>query len=318
MSRRLLIALGGNALKNRDQKGNIEQYTRNIQETCATIVAIIENGYKVAITHGNGPQVGVISAQNALSRDKHPPMPLHVCGAKSQGMIGYMIQQSLKNEMQKAGTSLPVVTLITQTIVDKDDEAFKEPPIKGIGDIYDAPEAKRLEKELGWIMEPIDKHKKKYRRKVHSPEPKAIVEENLIKALYDSGSIPIACGGGGVPVVVKDDGSLEGVEAVIDKDLTAQIFASLICADTFLILTNVEKVALNYGASDQIDLDEMTVDEVRKYQREGHFGRERGDMYPKVEAAARFVEAGGEKAIISSIGRGRQALYGRAGTVIHR
>ena len=214
--------------------------------------------------------------------------------------------------MNKAGVDIPVASLITQTIVDKNDAAFKN-PTKPIGAFYAGSEVEKLEREKGWTM--IEDSGRGYRRVVPSPQPKEIVEKDTIRTLFESGAIVIAVGGGGVPVTVKENGSLEGIVAVIDKDLGAQIFASDIGAKILLMLTDVEKISLNYGKPDQIDLDEMTIVEAKRCLQEGHFAP--GSMAPKVEAAMEFVKAGGEKAVISSLEMARKALDGEAGTTIH-
>lgn len=312
MSQKVLLALGGNAILKHKEKGTAEEQFENVRRTCTHVVRLIRDGYRLAITHGNGPQVGDILLKNELSKDVSPPMPLDVCGAQSQGMIGYMLQQSLWNEMAEAGLDIPVVSLVTQTIVEENDVAFKN-PTKPIGPFYEASEAVRLSEEKGWIM--VEDSGRGYRRVVPSPKPKKIVERDTIRMLFERDAIVIAAGGGGVPVIVGDGGSLKGVVAVVDKDLTAQIFASDVGAEVLLMLTDVEKVSLNYGKPGQIDLDEMTTSEAQQYLREGHFAP--GSMGPKVEAAVKFVEAGGEKAVISSLELGRKALEGKAGTTIH-
>jgi len=312
MSKKVLVALGGNAILKHKEKGTAEEQFENVKRTCKHLVKLIKSGYKLAITHGNGPQVGGILLKNERSKDILPPMPLDICGAQSQGMIGYMLQQSMRNELKKANINTPVVSLITQTIVDKNDKAFKN-PTKPIGPFYTASEAEKLRKEKRWTI--IEDSGRGFRRVVPSPQPKEIVEKDAIKTLFESGAIVIAAGGGGVPVIVKEDGSLEGVIAVIDKDLGAQIFASDMGTEILLMLTDVEKVALNYGKPNQVNLDEMTVAEAKQYLKEGHFAP--GSMAPKVEAAIKFIEAGGEKAVISSLEREKEALEGKAGTTIH-
>lgn len=306
-----MVALGGNAILKHREKGTAEEQFENVRRTCEHLVKLIGDGYRIAITHGNGPQVGDILLKNERSKDILPPMPLDICGAQSQGMIGYMLQQSMRNEMKKAGIDLPVVSLATQMIVDERDDAFKN-PTKPIGPFYSKSEAENLRKEKGWVV--IEDSGRGYRRVVPSPRPVDIVEKDTIKKLFENGVIVIAVGGGGIPVVAKKDGSLEGVVAVIDKDLGAQIFASDIEAQILLMLTDVEKVSLNYGAPNQVDLDRMRVAEAKQYLQEGHFAP--GSMAPKVEAAIKFVEAGGEKAIISSLELGRKALQGKAGTTV--
>jgi carbamate kinase len=311
MSRKVLVALGGNAILKHKEKGTAEEQFENVRRTCEHLVRLIKDGYKLAITHGNGPQVGDILLKNELSKNVLPSMPLDVCGAQSQGMIGYMLQQSMRNEMEKVGVNVPAVSLITQTIVDKNDVAFKKPS-KPIGPFYKAADAERLREEKGWVM--VEDSGRGYRRVMPSPKPIDIVEKDTARTLFESGAIVIAVGGGGVPVVIRGDGGLEGTDAVIDKDLGAQIFASEIRAEVLLMLTDVEKVSLNYGKPNQIDIDEMTVVEAKRYLQEGHFAP--GSMGPKVEAAIKFLEAGGEKAVISSLETGRDAMKGKAGTTI--
>jgi carbamate kinase len=292
MGKKVLVALGGNAILKHEGKGTVEEQFENVRRTCEHLVRLIKDGYKLAITHGNGPQVGDILLKNELSKDILPPMPLDVCGAESQGMIGYMLQQSMRNEMKKAGINIPT---------------------KPIGPFYKASKAKKLRREKGWVM--VEDSGRGYRRVVPSPQPKEIMEKDTIRTLFKSGAIVIAVGGGGVPVTVREDGDLEGVVAVIDKDLGAQMFASDIGVEVLLMLTDVEKVFLNYGKLNQVDLDEISIVEAKRYLQEGHFAP--GSMAPKVEAAIRFVEAGGEKAVISSLELGRKALEGKTGTAIH-
>jgi carbamate kinase len=311
MSRKVLIALGGNAILKHEEKGTAEEQFENVRKTCVHLVRLIRDGYRIAITHGNGPQVGDILLKNELSRDDLPAMPLDVCGAQSQGMIGYMLQQSMCNELKKARIDLPVVSLVTQTIVDEGDEAFIH-PTKPIGPFYSGSEAEGLRRERGWTM--IEDSGRGYRRVVPSPSPREIVEKGTIRRLFEGGAVVIAVGGGGVPVVAREGGRLEGVVAVIDKDLGAQIFANVIGAETLLMLTDVSRVSLNYGKPDQLDLGEMTVAEAERYLREGHFAA--GSMAPKVEAAIRFLKAGGERAVISSLEEASEALAGKAGTTL--
>jgi len=310
--KKILIALGGNAILRHKEKGTAEEQFENIKRTCRHMVRIVKDGYRIAITHGNGPQVGDILLRNERCKDILPPMPLDVCGAESQGMIGYMLQQSMRNEMHEAGLEFPVVTLVTQVVVDKNDIAFKK-PTKPIGPFYTALEAERLRREKNWTV--VDDGMRGYRRVVPSPQPKTIVERDSIKTLFETGTVVIASGGGGVPVIVREDGSLEGVEAVVDKDLTAELFAREIGAEILLMLTDVRKVAINFGRPDQKDLDDITVAEAARYLAEGQFPL--GSMGPKIEAAIRFVKGGGEKAIVTSLESARQALAGKAGTLIH-
>ncbi len=312
MEKCVLIALGGNAILRHQDTGTAEEQFATVRRTCRQIREIIEDGYTVAITHGNGPQVGDILLKNELARDTLPPMPLDICGAESQGMIGYMLQQSMDRELAEAGLRIPVVTVLSQTLVRRDDPAFNN-PAKPIGPYYTAMQASRLSEEKGWRM--ANEPGRGYRRVVPSPEPVALVEAGAIKTLVRLGTIVIACGGGGVPVVVGDAG-LRGVEAVVDKDHTAALFAALIDADDLLILTDVEKVARNFGRPDQVDLDTLTVAGAKEYLNGGEFPP--GTMGPKIEAAIRFVESGGERTIITSLPRARDALAGLAGTTVSR
>lgn len=313
MNQKVLVALGGNAILKHKEKGTAEEQFQNVKAACKHLARLVENGYRIAVTHGNGPQVGDILLKNERSKDVLPPMPLDVCGAQSQGMIGYMLQQSLQNEMRKSGANIPVVSLVTQTRVDKKDAAFNI-PTKPVGPFYPASEAERLRHAKGWNL--VEDGGRGYRRVMPSPKPKEIVEREAIKRLFESGAIVIAVGGGGVPVTANKDGGLKGVEAVIDKDLAAQILANDIGAEILLLLTDVEKVALNYGKPNQTNLDEISSAEAQQYLKKGHFAP--GSMGPKVEAAIGFVNAGGKKAVISSLDAGARALEGKAGTTIHR
>jgi carbamate kinase len=314
MGERVLVALGGNAILKHKEKGTAEEQLENIQETCEYLVDLIREGYRIAITHGNGPQVGDILLKNELSKKTLPPMPLDVCGAESQGMIGYMLQLSMRGQLLKAGLTMPVVTILTMTGVDRNDPAFKNPQ-KPIGPFYTAMQASKLREEKGWTI--VNDSGRGYRRVVPSPTPTGILEEDSIKTLVNSGAVVIACGGGGIPVITSDQGVPvpQGVEAVIDKDHAAALFATLIDADILLILTDVERVSLNFGKPNQKDLTDLTVQEAREYSREGHFPP--GSMGPKIESTIQFIEHGGKKAVITSIHQARDALKGKGGTVIH-
>ena len=314
VKKRVLIALGGNAIKQADERGTAEEQFRNVYRTCEHIIRIIKMGYHVIITHGNGPQVGNLLIQQEWAAEMVPPQPLDVCGAMTQGQIGYMIQQALTNKLKEEGLNIPVAAVVTQVLVDKDDPDFKDPS-KPVGPFLTAEEAEKYAKERGWIIKKVKPFgDKPYRRVVPSPDPITIVEKEPIKRLVDSGVIVIASGGGGIPVVL-ENGKYVGVEAVIDKDLAGERLAEAVGADIFLILTDVEKVMLNYGKPDQKPIDVMTVSEAKRYLAEGHFPM--GSMGPKVKACIRFVEeAKGEKAIITALDKGADALLGKTGTHI--
>ena len=309
---KIVVALGGNALQRAGSEATAEAQLQVVIDTCKHLAEISKNGYDMAIVHGNGPQVGRIVLASETANHVTPSMPFDVCGAMSQGYIGYHIQQALKFELSKVrGKDIPVVTLLTQVVVDENDSAFQN-PTKPIGAFYSEEEAKTLESEKGYVMK--EDSGRGYRRVVASPVPKKIVELDSVKALFDS-TVVITNGGGGIPVIEKPDGSLEGIAAVIDKDLSAERLAEDIQADVLLILTEVEKVAINYNKPEQKNLETLTVYDAEKYMEEGHFAP--GSMLPKVQAAVKFAKlGGGKKAIITSLEKATDALNGSAGTVI--
>jgi len=310
----VVIALGGNAILQPGQRGTFEEQMKNVETTCKQLTQMVLSGkYKIVITHGNGPQVGNILLQNETAKGVAAPMPLYVCGAESQGLIGYMIQQSLHNLLQDVGKGdIPVATVVTQVVVDKNDPAFQNPS-KPVGPFYSEEEAKRLADEKGYHVK--EDAGRGWRRVVPSPDPLEIFEKEAIRQLIAARSIVVASGGGGIPVV-KKDGKLEGVDAVIDKDLAGERLAVDVEAKVFLILTDVDEVKLNYKTPQEKGISKMTVEEAKRYRDEGHFAK--GSMEPKVRAAIRFIEAGGEKAIITSLGKAMDALEGKAGTTITR
>lgn len=270
---------------------------------------MVKQGYRVVITHGNGPQVGNILIQNLHSQDLVPAMPLDVCGAKSQGLIGYMIQQSLHNELAKEGVNVPVVTVLTQVIVDENDPAFKN-PTKPIGPFYTEEEARRFASQRGETWK--EDSGRGWRKVVPSPLPVEIFEKSAIGTLIREGAVVIAAGGGGIPVIQKGN-TLHGIEAVIDKDLASSKLARDINADILMILTDVERVAINYRTPSEAYLTAITVDEAKKYMDEGQFGA--GSMGPKVQAAIDFASCG-KTSIIASLTRSLDALEGKTGTTI--
>lgn len=312
MGRRVVVALGGNAILQRGQRGTYEEQMNNVRKTARQIVEmILDNDYDVIITHGNGPQVGnLLLQQDAGEAYNIPAQPMDVCGAMTQGQIGYMIQQAITNELRRRGIYKPVATIVTQVLVDKDDPAFKNPS-KPVGPFYDEETARRLAREKGWVV--VEDSGRGWRRVVPSPDPKGIVEGDVIGELVERGFIVIASGGGGVPVV-EEGGRLRGVEAVIDKDLAGERLAEVVGADVFIILTDVNGAAINYGEAGERWLGRVTVGELRCYYEEGHF--KRGSMGPKVLAAMRFVEWGGERAVIAALDRAVEALNQKTGTQI--
>jgi len=308
-ARKVVIALGGNALQEPGSPATAEAQLEVVKNTCEHLAEISCRGYEIAIAHGNGPQVGRILLASETARDVTPAMPFDVCGAMSQGYIGYHIQQGLKYALNKRNKNIPVVSLVTQVVVEKNDPAFQN-PTKPIGPFYSEEEAKKLMEEKGYIMK--EDAGRGWRRVVASPIPRKIVELDSVKRLWDT-TIVITVGGGGIPVIEHFDGTFEGVAAVIDKDLAAERLAEDVNADILLILTEVEKVAINFNKPDQKDLDHMTLIEAAQYVDEGQFAP--GSMLPKVEAAIRFVRANPSKrAIITSLYKAVEALDGKAGT----
>ncbi len=308
---KVVIALGGNALQSGKGPATAEAQLEVVKNTCERVAEISNMGYEVAVVHGNGPQVGRIVMASEAAKDVTPSMPFDVCGAMSQGYIGYHIQQCLRYALNKSNRNVPVVTVATQVIVDENDPAFQN-PTKPIGPFYSEEEAKALEEEKGWTMK--EDAGRGWRRVVASPKPVRIVEIDSVKQLWDD-NIVITCGGGGIPVVERMDGHMEGVAAVIDKDFAAELLAEQIQADMLIILTEVEKVAINFNKPDQQDLDHLTLMEAAKYINEGQFPA--GSMLPKVEAAMKFVRLfPSKKAIITSLDKAVDALEGNTGTVI--
>ncbi|RHW40996.1 carbamate kinase [Neobacillus notoginsengisoli] len=310
MSQKVVIALGGNAILQPKQEATYENQLENVRMSSEIIARIVKNGHTVIVTHGNGPQVGNILRQNEEAKDVVPPFPLDVCSAESQGFIGYMMDQTLKNELNKLGLDNPVVSMLTQTEVSKDDPAFEDLS-KPIGVFFSEEEAKILAEEKNWVVK--EDAGRGWRRVVASPMPKAILGSDIIKKLTDERVIVIAAGGGGIPVVKNEDGTLTGIEAVIDKDRSAFRLAEEVQSDVFMILTDVQNVYVNYGKPDQKALTHVTLEEAKKYVEEGQFSA--GSMGPKMEAAMKFAEQGG-RAIICSLDQADLAMEGKAGTQI--
>ncbi len=306
-----VVAVGGNALIKDKAHKTVEDQFDAAKETMSHIVDMIEKGWDVVVTHGNGPQVGFILRRSELSRHELHEVPLDYCGADTQGAIGYMFQKALHNEFQRRGIKKDAATVVTQTIVSQEDPAFQN-PTKPIGSFMDEADAKEREAKEGWTV--VEDAGRGWRRVVPSPLPKEIVEAPVIDALIKAGIIVVGVGGGGIPVVEFEDGTIKGVDAVIDKDFGSSLLAVNINADLFVISTAVEKVALNFNTPDVKWLDQMTVAEAKQYIEEGHF--KPGSMLPKVQAIIKYLEAGGKKALITDPEHIGEALDGKTGTWI--
>lgn len=307
----LVIAFGGNAIHPSGQSGTLDEQRENVRRMSVELGRIVLSGHRVVATHGNGPQVGELMLRSDMTAGEIPPITMDVAGAMTQGQIGYLLQQEIGNFLARQGMEAEVCSLVTQVEVAADDPAF-ESPSKPIGRFYKKEEAERLERESGWHM--VEDAGRGYRRVVPSPVPRTIVEWPAIRALVEAGQIVIAAGGGGVPVVRAADGAYEGVEAVIDKDRSAQRLATLVGANVLVLLTEVESVAVDFGTPEQRPLHEVSLEEIRRYHAEGQFPK--GSMGPKIEAAIAFLEAGGERVIITSTQYVGDAVDGRAGTRI--
>ncbi len=307
-----VVALGGNAITREFEEGNIHEQFENTRRSLAGVVHLISLGHRVIITHGNGPQVGNALIRVEETRGLVPPLPLGVIVADLEGGMGYMIEQCLQNKLNDAGLQREVTTVLTQVVVDPDDPSIREPS-KFVGPFYKKEEVAELEKSRGWLMK--EDKGRGYRRVVPSPAPREIVEKNVIKVLLEAGGIVVAAGGGGIPVYRDERGWLEGVDAVIDKDLASALLGNQVGADVLMILTGVDKVAVNFGTPEQKELDRLSVSEARRYLDAGEFPK--GSMGPKIEAAIQFLNGGGREVIISSIENAVQALEGKTGTRIH-
>lgn len=310
--KKIVIALGGNALQEAGKPATAQAQLEVVEKTSEYIADIIEAGYNIVLAHGNGPQVGRIVIQNEYASSQTPAMPFDVCGAMSQGMIGYHMQQGLSKVLRKRGNNTCVATVVTQVVVDKNDPKFLAPS-KPIGPFYSEEEAKKLAAEKGYSMK--EDAGRGWRRVVASPMPVEIIELDAVKCLVDNGFIAITVGGGGIPVIRDEAGDLVGTAAVIDKDLASEKLAEDLDCDVLVILTAVEQVCINYGKPDQKTLFALGIDDARKYMAEGHFAP--GSMLPKIEAAVKFVESRkGRKAIITSLDKAVEALAGNAGTTL--
>jgi carbamate kinase len=315
---RLLIALGGNAIKQADEKGSAEEQFANCEKTARVIARIVKRMAKndrLLVTHGNGPQVGNLMVQQDTAKDNIPPQRMDIVGAMTQGQIGYMIEQSMINAFTELKMDARVCTVVTQTIVNRNDpEFFDENASKPVGNYMSEGEAKKLKEEHPeYIIKKVKPNDKGWRRVVPSPEPIQQVEGEVIKTLVDLGVIVIASGGGGIPVIRTRRG-YRGVEAVIDKDLAAERLAEITEMDTLLILTDVERVKLNYGKENEREIESMSAEEAEKYLAEGQFLK--GSMEPKVMACVRFLRKGGRRAVIAALDKAMEALDGGSGTEI--
>jgi carbamate kinase len=311
VGRLAVVSVGGNSLIKEGQTGTLPEQFENARETSKEIAKIIADGWRVAITHGNGPQVGNLLLRSDLAKrfGNMPIIPLDICGADTQGAIGYMLQQGLKNELDRLGIQRPVISVVTQVLVDKDDSAFGN-PTKPIGPFFSKEKAEEYRSREGWAI--MEDSKRGYRRVVPSPKPRKIIELDSIKTLVELGYIVIAVGGGGVPVVQDERGCLRGVEAVIDKDYSSSLLATALKADLFLISTSVERVALNYKKPNQRNLDHVTLKEAKTYLEQAHFPP--GSMGPKIEAIIDYLEKDGKEAIITSPQNAVKAIEREAGT----
>ncbi len=312
----VVIALGGNAIKQADEKGTTEEQFRNVDTAAVQIAKIVKAGWKVVITHGNGPQAGSLLIQQEEASSLVPPQTLTAVGAMTQGQIGWMFQNRLSFHLEREGMDNPVCSVVTQVEVSGKDPDFQDPS-KPVGPFFTEDAAKAHASEKGWIVREVKPGAvKSWRRVVPSPEPMGIVEEIPIKTLLDSRTIVIASGGGGIPVEKAKDGSWQGVDAVIDKDRAGFILSQTLKADTFMILTDVENVYINYNKPDQKALTKVNLTEVESYKNDGQFLK--GSMGPKVEACVRFVEWSGKDAVITSLDNALSALEGNSGTRIRK
>lgn len=310
----IVVALGGNAISKPGQEGNVSQQFENTAYTCSYLAGLVEQGYQLVITHGNGPQVGNVLRRVELAAKELYRLPLHICGAHTQGGMGFMIAQCMNNALRARGIDRKCWAIVTAVEVDARDPAF-EKPTKPIGQFYRKDKAEELQREQNWIM--VHVPNQGYRRVVPSPAPKAVVEEALIRKLVDAGELLVVAGGGGIPVTRNEQGDYVGIDAVIDKDRTAAFIGRVLDAPAILIATAVEKVALDYGKPTQRDIDRMTASEAQRYLDEGQFPP--GSMGPKIEAAIEFLRGckpGDARALICDIEHMGDALAGRSGTVI--
>ncbi|MFQ5694530.1 MAG: carbamate kinase [Terriglobia bacterium] len=305
-----VVAIGGNSLVRAGERGTIDEQRRNLRSTCIGIAAVLAAGYKVVVTHGNGPQVGDALLRSELSSGQVPALPLDVCGAETQASIGYLLQQSLQEPLRQRGLLRPIVTMVTQVLVSPRDPSFGK-PTKPVGPYYTREQADQRTASQGWRM--VEDAKRGYRRVVPSPVPKVIIELQAIQTALASGTLLIACGGGGIPVIFRDN-QLVGIDAVIDKDRTSSLLAWELEAELFLMSTGVDHASVNYKTASEKALEHLSMEEARRYLGEGQFPA--GSMGPKIEAALGYLERGGRLALITSPEKIPEALHGMAGTRI--
>ena len=307
----VIIALGGNAISPKNESGDIAKQFAHTKESLDAMMYFVDNRYNICITHGNGPQVGAELLKNEITKDKIPSLPLGVLVANTQGAIGYMIQQTLQNALQKNDIDREVVTFISQVIVDKNDPTIQD-PTKFIGKVYDEQKAKQLSKEYEWNIK--EQEKGVWRRVVASPKPLYIFNGNSVKHLVDFGTIVIAGGGGGIPAFEDKNNLLHGLDAVIDKDISAALLGRVIKAEELFIITDVDQVCLNYGTNNQIKISKTNIKELQAWINDNQFGE--GTMLPKIHAAIYFLEHHGQKVVITSLNKVEEAIKGNAGTII--
>jgi carbamate kinase len=311
LAKPVVIAIGGNAITREFEEGNIYQQFANTRQSLTGVVEMISEGHRVVLTHGNGPQIGNSLIRMEASRHLVPPIPLGVLVADTEGGMGYMIEQSLQNMLHRRKIKGKAATILTQVIVDRKDPSISN-PTKFVGPFYTKNEADKIQRERGWILK--EDAGRGWRRVVPSPRPLEIVEKEFICELIEKGVVVIACGGGGIPVYVEEDGTYEGVDGVIDKDLAAAVLARDVQAHLLIILTSVDRVALHFGTDQQIDLDRLSVSEAKIHLEQGEFPP--GSMGPKIEAAIQFLEQGGEAVLITSVERMTDGRRGITGTRI--
>ena len=295
MRKKALVAFGGNALIKENQKGTVEEQFENAAEAADLVVHLLEQDVTPVLVHGNGPQVGRVLLRQEDSAKRYPPMPLDVCGAKTQGSMGYMLQRSIESKLRLKNLTGTVVPVLTEVVVDQNDPGFQN-PTKPVGPFLSAEQAEQRQRERGWVVK--EDSGRGWRRVVASPVPREILQFEAIKVLSSQYFIVIACGGGGIPVVREPTGELTGVEAVIDKDLTAALLAQQLTVAVYIVLTGVEKVSLNFGKPNQQDLDRLTLSEARQYLADGQFPP--GSMGPKIQSAIEYIEQGGQEVLITT------------------